>query len=60
MTFFNFVSGIAIGTIGASLVIDPTLSIRDGLFALAGWSVITIVLGWIDIKSKKARELIEG
>lgn len=60
MTFFNFVSSIAIGTIGASLAIDSTLSIRNGLFALVGWSLITIVLGFIDIKSKKARELIEG
>ncbi|WP_067729622.1 DUF421 domain-containing protein [Oceanobacillus damuensis] len=60
MTFFNFVSGIAIGTIGGSLVIDSSLSIRNGLIALAGWSLITIALGFIDIKSKKARELIEG
>jgi uncharacterized membrane protein YcaP (DUF421 family) len=60
MTFFNFVSGIAIGTIGASLAIDSTLSIRNGLIALVGWSAITIALGFIDIKSKKARELIEG
>jgi uncharacterized membrane protein YcaP (DUF421 family) len=60
MTFFNFVSGIAIGTIGASLAIDSTLSVRNGLIALVGWSAITIVLGIIDIKSKKAREVIEG
>lgn len=60
MTFFNFVSGIAIGTIGASLAIDSTLSIRNGLLALAGWSAITIALGFIDIKSKKARVLVEG
>ncbi|MDA7028547.1 DUF421 domain-containing protein [Bacillus sp. CLL-7-23] len=60
MTFFNFVSGIAIGTIGASLAIDSTLSIRNGLIALVGWSIITIALGFLDIKSKKARVLMEG
>ncbi|WP_332635000.1 DUF421 domain-containing protein [Halalkalibacter flavus] len=60
MTFFNFVSGIAIGTIGASLAIDPSLSIRNGLIALVGWTLITIFLGYIDIKSKKVREVIEG
>jgi uncharacterized membrane protein YcaP (DUF421 family) len=60
MTFFNFVSGIAIGTIGASLAIDQTLSVRNGLIALIGWSAITIALGLIDINSKKARVLIEG
>jgi len=31
MTFFNFVSAISIGTLGASLAIDPALSIRNGL-----------------------------
>ncbi|MFC3039181.1 YetF domain-containing protein [Virgibacillus xinjiangensis] len=60
MTFFNFVSGIAIGTIGASLAIDSSLSVRNGLIALAGWSAITIILGFIDINSKKARVAIEG
>jgi len=60
MTFFNFVSGISIGTIGASLAIDSTLSIRNGVLALVGWSAFTIVLGLIDIKSKKTRNLIEG
>lgn len=60
MTFFNFVSGIAIGTIGASLAIDSTLSVRNGLIALVGWSIFTIVLGFIDINSKKVREVIEG
>jgi uncharacterized membrane protein YcaP (DUF421 family) len=60
MTFFNFVSGIAIGTIGASLAIDPSLTVRNGLIALVGWTLITILLGYIDIKSKKVRELIEG
>ncbi|WP_332308709.1 DUF421 domain-containing protein [Halobacillus mangrovi] len=34
MTFFNFVSAISIGTLGASLAIDATLSIRNGLIAL--------------------------
>jgi uncharacterized membrane protein YcaP (DUF421 family) len=60
MTFFNFVSGIAIGTIGASLVINSTVTIRNGLIALIGWSLFTIALGFIDIKSKKMRTVIEG
>lgn len=60
MTFFNFVSGIAIGTIGASLAIDQTLSIRNGVYALVVWSAITIVIGIIDLKSKKFRVAVEG
>lgn len=60
MTFFNFVSAISIGTIGAALAMDPTLSIRNGVIALAGWSAFTIFLGFLDIKSKKARSVIVG
>jgi uncharacterized membrane protein YcaP (DUF421 family) len=60
MTFFNFVSGITIGTIGGTVVLNPNLSIIDGLYALAGWSLITVIMGFIDLKSKTARQLIEG
>lgn len=60
ITFFNFISGIAIGTIGASLAIDSTLSIQNGLIALLVWSALTIAMAIADIKSKKARIAIEG
>ncbi|NEU32222.1 DUF421 domain-containing protein [bacterium LRH843] len=60
MTFFNFVSAISIGTIGASLAIDPTLSVRNGMISLVGWSALTIILGFLDIKSEKARSAIVG
>ncbi|MFC4022394.1 DUF421 domain-containing protein [Oceanobacillus longus] len=60
MTFFNFVSGISIGTIGASLAIDSTLSIRNGIIALIIWSAFTIILGILDIKSPKVRYTVEG
>jgi uncharacterized membrane protein YcaP (DUF421 family) len=60
MTFFNFVSGISIGTIGASLAIDSNLTVLNGIVALLGWIAFTIALGYLDIKSKNARLLIEG
>ncbi|WP_227939861.1 YetF domain-containing protein [Alkalihalobacillus deserti] len=60
MTFINFVSGITIGAMTANLVINSNVSIRNGVLALVGWSAITIFMGYIDIKSKKARNLLEG
>jgi uncharacterized membrane protein YcaP (DUF421 family) len=60
MTFFDFISGITIGSIGANLVFNPSLTIRNGLLALLGWSIITVTLGYIDIHSKKARTLLDG
>lgn len=60
MTFFNFVSAISIGTVGASLAVDSSLSISNGLIALIGWSAFTIFLGFLDIKSQKVRYAIVG
>ncbi|MFC7063329.1 YetF domain-containing protein [Halobacillus seohaensis] len=60
MTFFNFISGIAIGSIGASLALNSTVSIRNGIIALILWSFFTIAMGFIDINSKSARKAIEG
>lgn len=60
MTFFNFVSAISIGTLGASLAIDPSISIKNGLIALIAWSAFTLFLGLVDIKSPKFRIAIEG
>lgn len=60
MTFFNFVSAIAIGTLGASLAIDSTVSVRNGVIALAGWTIFTVVMGFADLKSKAFRKAVEG
>jgi uncharacterized membrane protein YcaP (DUF421 family) len=60
MTFFNFISAIAVGTIGGSIVTSPTFTIRDGLLALGGWLLLTVLFAYIDIKSKGARKILEG
>ncbi|MFZ0477228.1 MAG: YetF domain-containing protein, partial [Halobacillus sp.] len=60
LTFFNFVSAISIGTIGGSLAIDASLSVRNGLIALVSWAVFTVFLGYLDIKSKDVRLAIDG
>ncbi|MFB4169579.1 YetF domain-containing protein [Virgibacillus sp. JSM 102003] len=60
MTFFNFVSAIAIGTIAGSLATSQNLSIRNGILALVGWALFTLVMGFIDIKSKGARKVTTG
>jgi uncharacterized membrane protein YcaP (DUF421 family) len=60
MTFFNFVSAIALGTLGASLAIDSSISVRNGLIALVGWTIFTIVMGYVDLKSKAFRKVVEG
>jgi uncharacterized membrane protein YcaP (DUF421 family) len=60
MTFFNFVSAITIGALTANLVLNPQVKISYGFIALIGWSAFTILMAYLDIKSKKARVIIEG
>jgi uncharacterized membrane protein YcaP (DUF421 family) len=40
ITFFNFVSAIAIGSLGANLAVSQNLSIRNGVLALIGWGSV--------------------
>ncbi|MCM3586577.1 DUF421 domain-containing protein [Mesobacillus maritimus] len=60
MTFFNFVSAMAIGSIAANLVVNQTLSIRYGVLALVGWTIFTLAMDFIDIKSKRGRRITTG
>ncbi|ADU29534.1 DUF421 domain-containing protein [Evansella cellulosilytica] len=60
MTFFNFVSAIAIGSIAANLVVDQDTSIINGMIALVGWSAFSLAVEYINIKFKKSRRLLEG
>ncbi|WP_077623019.1 DUF421 domain-containing protein [Sediminibacillus massiliensis] len=60
MTFFNFVSAIAVGSITANLVVNQNLSIRNGVIALVGWTAFTLLMGFMDMKSKKARKVLTG
>lgn len=60
MTFFNFVSAIAIGSITATLAVSQNLSIRNGVIALVGWAAFTLIMAFVDIKSKSARKITTG
>lgn len=60
LTFFNYITGISIGTISASLSMDRTLNVWDGATALIGWVVLTLILAIIDIKSRKMRVVLDG
>ena len=60
MTFFNFSSAIAIGSIAGNLAFNHQLSILNGIISLIGWSLLTLLSGRIVIKSKKARKIIDG
>ncbi|WP_245736904.1 DUF421 domain-containing protein [Salibacterium qingdaonense] len=60
LTFFNFISGIAIGSIAADLIASDTFSLLNGMTALVVWSALTVLFGLVDLHSRKARHLMEG
>ena len=60
LTFFNYITGISIGAIAGSLSVDTTLKISSGLVSLLTWSVLTLIVEFIDMKSRNARRILIG
>lgn len=59
MTFFDFVTGITIGTIGGAYVTAEA----EGFYVLLGPILLTllvVITGYINLKSIPARKLVEG
>ncbi|MFD1020899.1 YetF domain-containing protein [Thalassobacillus hwangdonensis] len=60
MTFFNFVSAVAIGSLAADSVMSDTVSLRNGMIVLLAWAVFTLGAGWFEMKSKTASSWMNG
>ncbi|WP_432355810.1 YetF domain-containing protein [Sporosarcina sp. A2] len=59
LTFFHYVTGITIGSIAANIAGESETPFMDGLVAMIWWAVLTIVMNYIAMKSKKARILLD-
>lgn len=55
LTFFHYVTGITFGSIAAEVSTQVTTPFLDGLVSLIWWSVLTLLVSFISLKSKKAR-----
>ncbi|MDD1515349.1 hypothetical protein PVA20_24445 [Priestia sp. CNPSo 3706] len=60
LNVFTFITAMTIGNIAASLSTAKNLEIDKGVFALCGWAVLTILMGFLSLKSKTARRIITG
>jgi uncharacterized membrane protein YcaP (DUF421 family) len=60
LTFFNYVTGITIGSMAATLAIEDGLKISHGIYSLILWASLTVLIEYITLKSSKARKLIDG
>lgn len=60
LTFFDYVVGISIGTLAASISIDIDKQVLLALTALFVWAGLKILTGITVLKSQPARKLLEG
>ncbi|WP_264738209.1 YetF domain-containing protein [Cytobacillus firmus] len=60
MTFFNWATAIGIGSIAGNLAVNGSSPIKDGVIALIVWTLFTIMLDIIDLKSKQGRTVTTG
>jgi uncharacterized membrane protein YcaP (DUF421 family) len=60
ISFFEYVSGITIGSIAGEVIMGLDRNIGHGVLAIAVFSSITLLVDVIALKSKKFRDLVEG
>lgn len=60
LTFFDYVLGITIGSMAASLTTDLTSRAWPHFVGLFVWSLLVYILQWIVLKSRKASSYIDG
>lgn len=60
MTFFNWASAIGIGSIAGNLAVNESTLIKDGVISLIVWTLFTILMDMLDLKSKQWRTVTTG
>jgi len=60
MTFFDYVTGISIGSIAANFAMGANISYAKGISALVIFALFPTLLSYISQKSYKGRQLLEG
>lgn len=60
LTFFNFITGISVGTIAATIATDRRINLADGLTSLALWTALTVAMGYLSLRSIRIRKMVGG
>lgn len=60
LTFFNYITGIALGSIAANIASETNVHYLNGITSLLWWAILTILVGYIGLKSSTARVAIDG
>lgn len=60
LTFFDYVIGITIGSIAASMSVDQNIKILNGLGALVVWGSFSVLMALASLKSYTFRRVADG
>lgn len=60
MTFFTYITGIALGNIAGDMVVHRDIKLIDGVTGLILWAMLSLTVEYISLKSSKARVLLDG
>lgn len=60
LTFFNYVTGITIGSIAANIISNIDKPMLSELFGMIWWYVLTAILGFLGLKIGSLRNIIDG
>ena len=59
LTFFNYITGITIGSIAGEIVAHDDTHYFNAITSLIWWSILTLVVSYISLKSVKAKSLLD-
>jgi len=60
LTYFDYVTGITIGSIAAVTAVVHSLELTDSLAAMVFWALFTVVMNRIILHSRKWRKVLDG
>lgn len=60
ITFFSYITGIALGNIAGEMTVEEDVTVVDGIVSMTLWALLTLAVEWISMKSVKARVLLDG
>ncbi|MFL0198000.1 DUF421 domain-containing protein [Clostridium sp. WILCCON 0269] len=60
LTFFNYITGIIIGSIAADIISKANSPFLDEFIGLVWWCILTGLTGYVGLKSGTLRRIIDG
>jgi len=60
LTFFNYITGITIGSIAADIAGQSETPFFNGLISLISWTLLTLLVSYLGLKFAKVRSITDG